>query len=70
MKAKFKAGDILVRAAYKNKKSAFARDEMKVLRIVSDNHPICPQLWYICEDYRGKRCDGLVGVVDECFIKA
>lgn len=70
MKAKFAAGDVVVRAAYKDSKSAMMRDEMTIVEVVSDGHPICPQAWYICKDYRGRRANGLVSVMDECFIKA
>ena len=70
MKAKFAAGDVVVRAAYKNAKSAFLRDEMTIVEVVSDEHPICPQMWYICKDCRGRIVNGLVGVVDKCCIKA
>lgn len=66
-KPKFKKGDVLVRIAYKNERTAFFRDEMEIIDIVSDGHPICPSLWYICTDCRGKVKNGLVGVVDEAF---
>lgn len=69
MKTKFNVGDVVVREAYKDAKSAFSRDECTILEIVSDGRPFCPQLWYICQDCSGKICSGLVGVMDECFIK-
>ena len=66
-KPKFKVGDVLVRKAYRNDASIVLRDEITILEIVSDGRPFCPQLWYICKDYSGKMCNGLVGVVDGCF---
>lgn len=70
MKTKFAAGDVVVREAYKDSKSAMLRDEMTIVDVVSDEHPICPKVWYVCKDCRGRIVSGLVGVVDECFIKA
>ena len=70
MKAKFAAGDVVVRAAYKDSKSAMMRDEMTIVEVINDEHPICPQEWYVCKNYCGSIVSGLVGVVDECFIKA
>ena len=69
MKAKFNVGDVVVRSAYKESKSAMMRDEMTIVAIVSDGHPICPQMWYVCKDYRGHVANGLASVVDKCFIK-
>jgi hypothetical protein len=66
-KAKFKVGDTLVRIAYKNDLSIVSRDEIEIIDIVSDFHPICPSLWYVCVDYRGRVKHGLVGVIDDAF---
>ena len=66
---KFKAGDILVRKAYKDSKSSLLRDEIEIIKVISDGHPIVSQLWYICKDYKGKIVSGLVGVVDSAFCK-
>lgn len=60
---------MVVRKAYQHEKSAFLRDECTIIDVVSDEHPICPQAWYICKDCRGRIVNGLVGVVDDCFIK-
>lgn len=65
---KFQVSDVVVRAAYQNMKSAMMRDECTILEIVSDEHPICAQMWYVCADYRGRRCNGLVSVMDDCFV--
>ena len=65
---KFKVGDIVVRKAYKDEKSTFLRDEQTIVDVVSDGHPIVAQLWYICKNFRGDICNGLVGVMDKCFI--
>lgn len=70
MKAKFAAGDVVVREAYKDSKSTLLRGEMTIVDVVSDEHPICPQMWYICKNCCGRIVSGLVGVVDECFVKA
>lgn len=67
MDAKFKAGDVLVRTAYKNLKTAYGRDEQTVVSVVSDEHPICPQIWYILRDSRGKLGTGLKCIMEECF---
>ena len=64
---KFHVGDVVVRSAYRDSKSAVLRDECTIVEIVSDGRPFCPQLWYICTDYRGRACNGLVGVMDDCF---
>ena len=64
---KFHVGDVVVRSAYRDSKSAMLRDECTIVEIVSDEHPICAQTWYVCVDYRGRRCNGLVGVMDDCF---
>ena len=64
---KFNAGDVVVRTAYKDSKSAMMRDECTIVAVVSDEHPICSQMWYVCEDYRGRACNGLVSVMDDCF---
>lgn len=66
-KPKFKVGDTLVRSAYKNDLSIVSRDEIEIIDIVSDFHPICPSLWYVCVDYRGRVKHGLVCVVDDAF---
>lgn len=66
---KFNVGDVLVRSAHKNDSCAFLRDEITIEEIVSDGRPFCPQLWYICKDYKGKIVSGLVGVVDSAFCK-
>lgn len=64
---KFNVGDVVMRKAYRNDKSVVMRDEMTIVEIISDEHPICAQMWYVCVDYRGRRCNGLVGVMDSCF---
>lgn len=68
METKFKAGDVIVRRAYKKMKSPFLRDEMRVMDVVSDGHPICPQMWYVCEHCSGRIDFGIVSVVDEAFV--
>ena len=64
---KFNVGDVVVRTAYRDSKSAMLRDECAIVDVVSDEHPICAQMWYVCADYRGRRCNGLVSVMDGCF---
>lgn len=67
-KPKFNVGNVVVREAYKNEKSAFLRDEQTIIAVESDEHPICAQMWYVCEDGCGRRRSGLVGVMDDCFV--
>ena len=64
---KFHVGDVVVRTAYRDSKSAMMRDECTIVAVISDEHPICAQMWYVCTDYRGRRCNGLVSVMDDCF---
>jgi hypothetical protein len=68
-KLKFKVGDVLVRTAYKESKSKMMRDECKVIDIVSDEHPICPQTFYLVLDYNNKVRPGLKCVMEEAFEK-
>ena len=63
----FNVGDVIVRKAYRNDKSVVSRDECTIIDFVSDEHPICPQMWYIVRDYRGRVRNGLQGVVDDAF---
>lgn len=65
---KFSVGDVVVRIAYKDSKSAIMRDECTINEVVSDGHPIVPQMWYVCTNFRGQRCNGLVSVMDDCFM--
>lgn len=69
MKTKFNVGDVLIRSAYKEEKSKVLRDEMTVIDIISDGHPICPQVWYITRNFRGKIQNGLKKVVEDAFEK-
>lgn len=69
MKTKFEIGDVLIRSAYKDSKSRLLRDECKVIDIVSDGHPICPQVWYITIDTKDRQHKGLQSVIEECFEK-
>ena len=70
METKFQIGDILVRSAYKNSKSALMRDEILIVQIISDGHPICPQTWYITQNTRdGKIRSGLKCVIEDAFEK-
>ena len=63
MKPKFNVGDRIARTGYERS----ASERLTIDEIVSDGRPFCSQWWYICTDERGKRCNGLVGVVDGCF---
>lgn len=62
-KARFKAGDRIVRTGFEWCSS----ERMTIDEVISDEHPICPQMWYITTNDRGKRMNGLVAVVDGCF---
>ena len=64
METKFKAGDVIVRRAYRKMKSPFLRDEMRVMDVVSEGH----QMWYVCEHCSGRIDFGIVSVVDEAFV--
>ena len=64
---KFHVGDVVVRSAYRDSKSAMLRDECTIVEIVSAEQPICAQTWYLWVDDRGRRCKGLLGVMDDCF---
>jgi hypothetical protein len=65
MATKFSVGDKIARTGYEK----FASERMTVLGVVSDEHPICPRLWYVTVDDRGDKHNGLVGIVDDCFHK-
>lgn len=65
---KFKVGDVIVREAYKDSKVSALREESTIIDFISDERPICPQMWYIVRDYRGRIKDGLQGVVDDAFV--
>lgn len=60
---KFRVGDRIVRTGYEWSSS----ERMTINEIVSDEHPICPQIWYITTNDRGKKMNGLVSIVDGCF---
>ena len=60
---RFSVGDKIARTGYEK----FSSERMTVLGVVSDGRPFCPQLWYITEDDRGNRHNGLVKIVDSCF---
>lgn len=64
---KFKAGDVLVRTAYKSMKTAKGRGECTVVAVLSDDHPIRPRMWYVTIDADGRERPGLCSVVDGCF---
>ena len=64
---KFREGDVVVRSAYRDHASAMMRDECTIVTIVAVGPSFCKQLWYLCKDYRGRECNGLVSVMDECF---
>ncbi len=65
MEAKFNVGDRIARTGYE----IFSSERMTIDEIICDNHPICPELWYICTNDGGRKSHGLVGVVDKCFHK-
>lgn len=65
MNTKFSVGDRIARTGYEKHSS----ERMTILGIVSDGHPICPQMWYMTSDERGNTRSGLVSIVDDCFHK-